>query len=111
MQKFKNKSTIKISLRSKLAHLNPMREGDASQGPLENMSQDRLIGDDFLNLTCEGLLLEIQAGGLACRWPPSAITLAELRRSHGDASRRPTKCYLAISFACADLLTYLHRVI
>jgi hypothetical protein len=55
-----------------------MREGDASQGPLENKLQDRLIGVDFLNLACEGLLLRMQAEGPTCRRPPSAITLAEL---------------------------------
>jgi hypothetical protein len=64
--KVKNKLTIKISLCSKLAHLTPMHEGDASWRPLKNKSQDRLIGVDFLNLSCEGLLLGMQAGGPAC---------------------------------------------
>jgi hypothetical protein len=42
--------------------------------------------------------------------PPSAITLFELRRSQGDASRRPPRCYQAISFACADSLTDLRLI-
>jgi hypothetical protein len=42
-----------------------MHEGDASQGPSENKLQDRLIGVDFLNVGCEGLLLGTQAGGRA----------------------------------------------
>jgi hypothetical protein len=66
LQKLKNKPTIKISLCLKSAHLTPLRECDTFQGPSENKSQDRLIGVDFLNLTCEGLLLGIQVEGLAC---------------------------------------------
>jgi hypothetical protein len=85
-----------------------MREGDASQGPSENKSQDWLIGVDFLNLTYEGLLLGMRARDSASRRSPNAITLAELCRSQGDASRRHPRCYQAISFTCADPLTDLH---
>jgi hypothetical protein len=105
MAKIKSKPTIKINLHSESTHLTPMRGGDASRGPSENKSHDRLIGVDFLNLACEGLLLEIQAGGPACRRPPSTITLVELRKHQRDASRRPPRHYQAISFTRADSLT------
>jgi hypothetical protein len=42
---------------------------------------------------------------------PSAITLVELRRSQGDASRRPPRCYQAISSMHADPLTNLRLII
>jgi hypothetical protein len=78
---------------------------------LDNKSQDRLIGVDSLNLACEGLLLGREAGGLARRRPPNAITLAVLRRSQGDTSRMPPRCYQVVSSACADPLTDLHLII
>jgi hypothetical protein len=43
--------------------------------------------------------------------PPSASTLAELRKSQGDASQRTPRCYQAIRFACADPLKDLHLMI